>query len=243
MAGRDFMHESSGGGVGRWLALLGGGALVGYAWMHRRKRVGLGSALAGSALVFRGISGASSEKSEEPEVESGTSQATVTILRDAHELYEFWADPNNHPRFMEHVQSVKETSPGIWHWKIESPFGAWEWDAATEKQRGRRISWRTLPGAKMPNSGSVEFTQRNDGRGTEVRLTMAHDFPAGKAGEALAMVLGRHPSQSAREGLRRFKQLLETGEIATTLGQPAGKRGVRGNLMETMLGEETRQSA
>jgi uncharacterized membrane protein len=102
---------------------------------------------------------------------------------------------------------------------------SFEWRASiANEQPGNRIEWRSLPGSEIQNSGSVSFHALPHNRGTEVRVRLIYQPPAGKLGAAFATILGTEPDQAVREDLRRLKQLIETGEISTTEGQPSGPR-------------------
>ncbi len=157
---------------------------------------------------------------------------TLAINRTPAECYRYWRQLENLPRFMRHLESVQVTDEKRSHWVARPGAGArLEWDAeVTEDEADRRIAWRSLPGAEMETEGSVTFEAGPKGKGTIVRLEMRYRPPAGRLGSAVARLIGRDPTQQVREDLRRFKQLLETGEIATTEGQPAGRRGLSGVL-------------
>src|SRR5690606_9169880 len=88
----------------------------------------------------------------------------------------------------------------------------------------RYIAWATLPGAELPHAGSVHFEEAPGGRGTLVRVRMEYGFPGRHLGAAFARLFGAEPARRMKEDMRRFKQLLETGEIPTTVGQPSGRR-------------------
>jgi len=146
---------------------------------------------------------------------------TVCIGRPRAELYAFWRDFSHLPAFMENVQSVEIQTPTRSHWVIAAPAGrSVEWDAEiTEDVPDERIAWTSLEGADVRNSGAVEFRDSPTGRGTFVTVTIAYDPPAGEVGRLLAKLFHREPKIQARQDLRRFKQLMETGEIPTA--QPA----------------------
>jgi uncharacterized membrane protein len=59
---------------------------------------------------------------------------------------------------------------------------------------------------------------------------MHYRVPGGPAGTALVKLIGADPRSEVREDLRRFKQLLEAGEIPTTRGQPSGHRSLLGRM-------------
>jgi uncharacterized membrane protein len=151
---------------------------------------------------------------------------TITINRSARELYQFWRNAENLQQIMPTLRSVKATGEKTSHWVDKGPGNVdVEWDSEIiEDNPADRISWRSLPGTKFPNSGSVRFEELPGDRGTVVRLKMICEAPAAGIGAKIAKVLGRAPQQQTMEFLRRFKQLMETGEIPTTQGQPAGRK-------------------
>jgi uncharacterized membrane protein len=160
----------------------------------------------------------------------------ISINRPAHELYDFWRDFANLPRIMDHLESVEVMDANRSHWKVKAPAGATvEWDAEiTEDRPGELIAWRSLEGADVDNVGSVRFVPAAGDRGTVVQIDMSYDPPAGRVGAAVARLFGRGPDQEIRSDLRPFKQLMETGEITTTRGQPTGRRTPLGKLAESM---------
>jgi uncharacterized membrane protein len=142
---------------------------------------------------------------------------TVTINRPAPELYAFWRDFANLPRFMENVVTVEPIDERHSRWVVKAPAGQTvEWIAAvTQDEPGSLIAWESEDGADVPNSGRVTFTDAPGGRGTWVTATIAYDPPVGIVGKVIAKMFQREPAIQARRELRRFKQLMETGEIAT----------------------------
>jgi uncharacterized membrane protein len=150
---------------------------------------------------------------------------TITVNRPPEECYRYWHDFENLPRFMDHLQSVRTTGEGRSHWVAKAPAGMKvEWDAEiTEDVPNQRIAWRSLAGADVDNSGSVRFERAPAGRGTVIKADIEYRPPAGKIGSLAAKLFGEEPGQQARADLRRFKQMLETGEITTTEGQSSGR--------------------
>jgi uncharacterized membrane protein len=140
----------------------------------------------------------------------------ITVNRSPAEVYAYWHDFENLPRFMRHLESVRAAGPRRSHWVAKGPAGATvEWDAEiVEDRQNELIGWRSLKGADVDNRGSVAFRPAPRGQGTEVTVQMQYDPPAGGVGEALAMLFGEQPEQQLQEDLRRFKQVIETGEIA-----------------------------
>lgn len=141
---------------------------------------------------------------------------TVTINRPRAKLYAFWRDFSKLPTFMDNVERIDILSPTRTHWVVKAPGGTTvEWDAEiTEERDGELIAWASTEGADVPNSGRVEFRDAGE-RGTIVTATIAYDPPAGAIGKVIAKLFQREPAIQARRDLRRFKQLMETGEIAT----------------------------
>lgn len=141
----------------------------------------------------------------------------VTINRPASELYAFWRDFTNLPKFMENIESVTCTSGRLSHWVVKSLTGAAEWDSEiTEDLPGSRISWASLPHASVDSAGTIEFKQATEGRGTEVRALISFKPPMGGAGRMVAGWMQKDPHIQAKRDLRRLKQMMETGEIATS---------------------------
>ncbi|AGL16154.1 cyclase/dehydrase [Actinoplanes sp. N902-109] len=152
--------------------------------------------------------------------------ATTTIRRPASEVYAFWRDLQNLPTFMAHLEQVRTTGDRTSHWSASAPFGSdVEWDAEiTEETPGEKIAWRSTGDAKVPNAGTVRFVPAPDGVSTEVHVVLVYDIPGGAVGKAVAKYFGEEPHQQLDDDLRRFKQVLETGEVVRSDGAPWGKR-------------------
>lgn len=146
---------------------------------------------------------------------------SVTINRPVDELYRYFRDFSNLPNFMENIISIEVRDDTLSHWVVKAPAGATvAWDArVTQEEPGRLIAWTSEPGADVTNSGKIEFRDAGD-RGTVVTATIAYDPPGGIIGKAIAKLFQREPAIQARRDLRRFKQLMETGEIATPAMNP-----------------------
>ena len=141
---------------------------------------------------------------------------TVTINRPRAELFAYWRDFANLATFMENVERVDMLDRTRSHWVVKGPSGSYEWTAAiTGEAEGDFIAWASEDGADVPNSGRVDFRDAQAGRGTIVTATILYDPPAGTIGRLIAKMFQREPAIQARRDLRRFKQLMETGEIAT----------------------------
>ena len=229
-------------GPERLASVAGGGILA----LTGLKRGGLGGALlglAGAALLERGVTGhcrvyGAMGLSTAPEDTGrrlatpqgvGTFDSTVSVRtslpvgRPAEELYRFWRDQANAPRFLSRIRSVRVDSPTRSHWVMDGPMGrTWEWDSeVTTETEGEGFAWRSLEGADLPNRGSVSFLPDVRGEETVVTYELEFDPPLGALGAAVANVFHEVPEQMARADLRRFKALLETGEVPTTAGQPS----------------------
>lgn len=220
--------------VGGAALLAGGVALLAYAARERSWRAA-GLALAGVPLVYRGATGhwlpqawtggetgaAAAELPELPKL-----RASAIVDRPAGELYAFWRRLENLPRFMKNLQSVTEAGGNRSHWVGKTPFG-WtaEWDAElTAEEPGRRLAWRSLPGSSVETAGEVRFTTATGNRGTMVFVTMEAGLPGNMLGRIVEPVVHHGIERQVREDLRRFKEIMEAGEIATIDGQPAGQR-------------------
>src|SRR4051794_26656525 len=152
---------------------------------------------------------------------------TVTINRPRAELYAFWRDFRNLARFLKNIERVDVGDDRRSHWVIKAPAGRTvEWDSQiTEDEPDRLIAWESLDGGDIKNTGRIEFTEAAPGRGTRVTATIVYDPPGGDVGKLIAKLFQKEPKVQARRDLRRFKQLMETGEISTSAAPDAGPRG------------------
>ncbi len=134
------------------------------------------------------------------------------------DVYQFWRRLENLPQFMTHLERVSEAADGTSRWATSGPAGLTvEWDAEIINEvENTVLAWRSLPGSDVTTAGSVNFVAARGGRTTQVSVHLQYAPPAGKAGALVASLFGREPSQTIREDLRHFKQLLEAGEIART---------------------------
>lgn len=144
--------------------------------------------------------------------------ASITINKPASEVYQFWHNFENLPRFMRHLESVRVLDSRRSHWVASAPAGmSVQWDAEmTEDRPDELIAWRSVEGADVPNSGSVRFTKAQGDRGTEVHVKLQYSPPGGPLGAAVARLFGEEPNQQVHGDLRRFKQVLETGEVVVS---------------------------
>ncbi|RIH82004.1 Polyketide cyclase / dehydrase and lipid transport [Calidithermus terrae] len=150
---------------------------------------------------------------------------SITVMRPREEVYRFWRDLSNLPRFMEHLEKVTVLDDKRSRWVAKGPAEVrLEWEAEiTQDRPGERLAWRSLPGSELPNWGVVHFQDLGPQRGTLVQLEMMYEPPAGHLGVTLAKLIGQNPEQQVANDLRRLQQVLETGHAATTEGQPVGK--------------------
>jgi len=139
----------------------------------------------------------------------------ITIRRSPEDVYQFWRDFRNLPRFMSHLESVAVLDARRSHWTAQGPGGRLvEWDAELlDDEPNQRLRWRSLPGATVRNSGTVQFQSAPGGRGTEIRVDLDYAPPAGELGSFVARLFGQEPTQQVQADLRKVKQILETGEV------------------------------
>jgi uncharacterized membrane protein len=216
--------------VGQAAMLLSGAALVALAARQGRSWRTIGvAALAGAPLLYRGTTGhwpvPQSVSDKASEAMAGTPlEAAVTINKPRAEVYAFWRGLENLPRFMKNLEEVVDLGDGRSHWVGKSPLGfKAEWDAEiVEDREGEYISWRSLPGSQVQNAGTVHFDDAPGDRGTTVRVSLE----IGGIGQIVGKAFGGVTQQQVKEDLKRFKQLLEAGEIATTDGQTHGNRSL-----------------
>lgn len=210
----------------RWLSLAGGGLLVGMGLT--RATPPILSLLAGGYLVYRAASGhcplyqavgrsTAAPAGEQAVISAGHGtrvEAAVTVNRSPRECYHFWRDFENLPRIMPHLEDVDATTDGRSRWIAKGPLGLRvEWEAElTADEPGHLIAWKSLPGADVDTAGSVRFQPAADGLGTEVRVNLKYDPPAGVVGGLVAKLLGADPERQVREDLGRFKQAIESNQ-------------------------------
>jgi uncharacterized membrane protein len=211
----------------RWISGVAGALLLGYGLRRRRYRAVLaplgvsliGRAVSGRSLVNRALGrNTAGPTSPVASLESGEGtriDRTLVIARPAPELYRFWRQLDNLPRFMDNLESVTVLDERRSHWVAKGPLGARvEWDAEVHNEiPNELIAWRSLPGSAVDQAGSVHFTPVSGG--TDVRVVLRYAAPAGKLGDAVARLLGDDPSQQIADDLRRFKQVMEAGQIPT----------------------------
>lgn len=219
----------------RWISALVGGVLGVYALRHPRSP-SLAPALAATALLYRASTGYcrlyaalgidASGRSHGPRASVRAAQGvkvvkSITIARSPEELFRRWRNLESLPRFMTHLESVRVLDATRSHWVARGPLGSRaEWDAEIHHEEpDRMIAWRSLPGSQVDTAGSIHFDRAAADRGTTVRVSLKYDPPAGQIGALAARLLGESPDAQVQEELRRFKRLMEAGEIATTHGQ------------------------
>ena len=214
----------------RWISGIAGALLLGYGLRRRRYRTVLaplglgliGRAVSGRSVVNRALGRSSAAGPRATAVASlergeGTRiEQAVIIARPAPDLFRFWRQFDTLPRFMENLESVTLLDERHPHWVAKGPLGARvEWDAEIHNEiPDELIAWRSLPGSDVDQAGSVHFMPGSGG-GSEVRVVLRYAAPAGKIGEAIGHVLGEDPRQQIADDLRRFKQVMEAGEVPT----------------------------
>ncbi len=140
-------------------------------------------------------------------------QRSIQIDRSPADLYRFWRNFENLPRFMNHLESVQIIDQQRSHWITKAPLGNHvEWDAEiTDDQENELICWRSLPDADIPNQGCVRFYTSEYIVGTEVTVNLTYSPPGGMAGAVIATLFGESPDQQLYDDLWRLKQEIEMG--------------------------------
>ena len=224
----------------RIASAVGGAGLAIYG-LTRGSLPGVLLALVGGSLVYRDVTGhcnvyealgvdtaKAKQRSGQVSVPGNRGikvEHSVTVNRAPDELYQFWRKFENLQRFMQHLESVTQTSEKRSHCVARAPLGTtieWDYEIINEKPDDL-IAWRSLERSDVDNAGSVRFSKATGGRGTEVTVSLEYDPPGGAVGAAIAKLFGEEPKQQVTEDLRRFKQLMEAGELPTIDGQPAGR--------------------
>jgi uncharacterized membrane protein len=221
------------------MASLMAGTMLTVQGLRRRSPGGILAAAAGAELIRRGASGhcycyelfGVSTAPQSP----GTSvpyplgvrvDSSVTINRPVEQVYQYWRNLENLPNFMRHLKSVTVIDETRSRWEALAPRGKTvEWEAEIISDiENERIAWRSLPGSKVQNAGSVHFRPAPGNRGTVVTVELQYNPPAGIVGAVVAWMSGEEPSLQIKDDIHRLKQALEAGEVPTIEGQSAGDR-------------------
>ena len=222
----------------RVVSLIAGGLLA-LDGLRRRGAAGAIEAVLGTTLVERAVTGhcrvygalgmSTASEAGAPETTPARRmllvQQTHTMGRTPDELYAAWRDLEGLPRFMRHLESVTVLDERRSRWVAKAPAGRHvEWEAEiTEDEPGQRLAWHSVDGSEVAHAGSVRFDPAPGGRGTEVHVSLEYAPPGGELGAKLARFLMEEPEHQIKDDLRHFKQWMETGELATTEGQPIGR--------------------
>jgi uncharacterized membrane protein len=233
-------HVMNLGLAARWASILSGVSIISYG-MKKGSTAGKILALTfGGDLVYGGTTGHSpllnalglrlggtrlGRSASIPYQQGIRVDADITIARPSEEVYSFWRDLENLPRFMRHLKRVTVTDGKRSHWVAECMAGQTvEWDAEiVNDQPHGLIGWRSLPGAEVDTAGSVHFKSAAEG-GTDVHVELQYLPPAGKVGAAFAKLMGTDPANQVKEDLKRLKQALESPdsvEVASEDSFPA----------------------
>lgn len=220
-------NQNEAGDTERWASLIGGGTMV-LMGLKQRSLRGVLTAIAGGGLLYQGVKKKSTIQQAQEAIGLGQVikvEKTVTINKPVDELYSFWHNFENLPNFMKHLKEVKVLDNKRSHWVATAPLGtSIEWDAEIlEDRENEFISWASAENADVENSGFVRFKKAPGDRGTEVKVVLEYSPPGGALAAVFAKLFGEEPEQQIGDDLRRFKMLMEAGEIATTEGQPRGK--------------------
>lgn len=209
----------------RIVSAIGGGILA-SAGLMKGSRTGMALAVVGGDLMRRAITGHSyaydalgirtapkgqgAETTSVPYKLGIRVDRTVTIASPRAEVFHFWRNFSNLPRFMKNLDSVTEMNGNRSHWVAKGPRGrTFEWDAVIHNEIDNElIAWRSLPGSEVDSAGSVWFKDA-PGRGTEVKVELLYNPPAGTVGALLASLLGKQPGRQIEEDLNRLKQVFE----------------------------------
>ena len=217
-----------------WSVFGGGMALV-LAGVSRRSLSGLCMAIAGTPLLYRGLTGhwpISSDAHRRDDTKSALAGEhgirvleSIRLEKPIAEVYAYWRHLEHLPRFMYHLQSVEQRGDGRSHWVARGPLGlgvAWDAEIINEVPN-RVIGWRSVEGSDVATAGSVNFQEVRGARDTQLTVHLQYRPPAGKAGAFFASLFGSEPSQTIREDLRRFKQITEAGELAQAVPNGAAR--------------------
>jgi uncharacterized membrane protein len=221
------MYKPNISSTARLASTVAGAALAVVGYQRSNKALGL----LGLGLVARGASGWCPVTAVvDPDAQYDTEQTkrhlggshgvivddAITIYRPVSEVYSFWRNLENLPRFMEHLEEVRSTDRLHSHWVARGPLGVFiEWDAEIINDiPPTLLSWKSIGYSDVISAGSVRFKPAGE-HATQVQVKLQYDPPAGKLGATVAWLFGEDPQHQIAEDLRRFKQLLETGDASS----------------------------
>ena len=220
--GRPTPRQNVGQQERNW-SVIGGAALAALS-LGGRGLTRLLGVLAGGALVYRGVTGhchmyealgmntlGDNEQGGVADQSGHKVVRSVTIQRPRQELFAHWRNLENLADIMSHVKSVDVIDETTSHWVVTGPAGSsLEWDAEIINERENElIAWQSLPGAQVPNAGSVWFEDAPGG-GTRLKVALEVAAPGGELGVLVAGLFGESPEQQLDDDLNRFKEEMES---------------------------------
>lgn len=227
----------------RIISGLSGGALTLYGLKCGGLK-GFSMMLMGGGLIYWGVTGhcdvysalgINTAKHRHPRasVQHGEGikiEKSVIINKRPDEIFKFWRNFENLPRFMNHLDSVRIIDDKRSHWVAKAPAGSTvEWDAEIiNESPNELIAWRSIEGAEIANAGSVRFEKTPNDRGTEVKVTLSYSPPGGKLGALIARIFGEEPERQVEEDLYRLKQVVESGEALSIDRRTSGQSAISG---------------
>jgi uncharacterized membrane protein len=200
------------------------------------------AALAGAAFLFRGVTGHchayaalgvnTARRAASNELDL---HGSITIGKSAEELYRLWQNPSTLPKILGHVAEIEMTSDGQSHWRVHGPLHRTlhYTTRVVEEREPELVRWESEPGAPTRMEAALSFKPAPSAWGTEVKLHLTLEPPAGRVGVLLAKSLGPAPKLLVQKGLRRFKSLAETGEVPNLNLNPAARDGGRDHEYST----------
>ena len=224
----------------RIVSVFGGGAAILFA-MLRPSKASLPLTLGGGYLMYRGMLGRDPfykkigvRRVSAPGGKTGILvKDAITVNRPVEEVYDFWRDFTNFPSFMHNIKSISNLEPEELpgggrprsRWVAEGPMGIpVTWDAEISQEMvNEHIAWRSLPNSEIHHSGFVTFAPGPGNNQTKVIVEFKYYPPGGFPSAALLAIFDGDPSMQVHNDLRRFKEILETGETASVFGQPSGR--------------------
>lgn len=216
------------------LALLGAALTSGNS---RPTRVALASAAVAGVTAFDLKTSRAMSRNPGVNLRAVHYTRTTIIDRSPEDLFQFWRNFENLPRFMTHLKSVQTLSDKRSHWIARGPMGKdVKWDAEIVNEHPNElIAWQSCAGSDVQHAGSVRFQRATGGRGTMVKVEIKYEAPAGVLGATISKLFLENPEKQIAVELGRFKQLMETGEIARTEGQPAGRMKSTSRKFDDMI--------
>jgi len=199
------------------LLMIAAGSYLLYRALKKDDKTNVLEGISAGAMLFRGVSGYCPAYDLVEKTGAGKSgnvkiTTSMTVNKPVSEVYNAWRTLTNLPLFMDHLHSVAEIDQHKSEWKAKIPGGlgtvSWQAEILMDEPN-KLLSWHSMPGSTIDNSGKVKFT--DNGTSTDVEVTISYHAPLGKAGEIAAKLFNPVFERMVTRDIENFKKYIEVG--------------------------------